>query len=345
MFTIDTITLVAFFGTFQALLFAAIFWFRNNNISNRLFSLLLLATSIRIAKNIFVHLRELNPDLFTSYDFWRTSVYIGISHQFAIGPLFLLYFLAKLKPDFKWKQIYLWHFVPYAALTIISPFLRWNFWANGGLWLSYISILTYYLLALWFFRKHQSVIDKGTTQWLKGLLIVVGVLLVSYSPALFHYLGYVGGAFLYAIATIVIAYIMLSGKSKVSFFTAKYESSPLSKSKARKIKEELEQLMQTGKPFIDPELSMQSLADQLNIRPHQLSRVINQELNMTFSEYINKFRLQEIAGKLSNPEFSHYKISALAYDSGFNSVPTLNTLFKKVYKKTPSQFRKDKLKI
>lgn len=339
MFNIDIITLFAFFGTFQGLVFSVIFRLKNKNISNKIFSLFLLVSSLRIAKNIFVHLRELNPDMFSWYELWRTLVYLGISHQFAIGPLFLLYFSSKLTPKFYWKTQYLWHFVPYILLVGASPFIRWPFWANGGLWLSYISILTYYLLAIWYFNRFHINVDKGTGNWLTGLLIVVGLLLMAYSPALFHYVGYVGGAFLYTIAILTTGYIMISNKSNVSFFRTKYETSSLSNTRAKEIKDELEKVMQLERPFVNPELTMQGLADQLSVRPHHLSRVINQEFNSSFTEYINSFRLEEATKRLMNPKYGHLKISALAYECGFNSVPTFNSLFKKVHKVTPSQFR------
>ncbi|MGB5821878.1 MAG: hypothetical protein WBG90_20510 [Saonia sp.] len=60
MLKVDIIALLAIFGTLQSVLFALIFWFKNKEFYNKI-GLLLLATSIRIAKNIAVHLSELNP--------------------------------------------------------------------------------------------------------------------------------------------------------------------------------------------------------------------------------------------------------------------------------------------
>ncbi len=343
MFTIDVLTLFAFIGTFQGLVFAAIFWLRNKHISNKIFSLLLLVTSIRIAKNIFVHLRELNPDMFTSLTFWRLAVYIGLAHQFAIGPLYYLYFQAKLQQRFKWQRSFLWHFTPYFALILISPMLQWGFWANGGLWLSYASILIYYLLTFRLFFRQTSTIDRATSKWLAGLLGLAFLLMFVYSPALFKYVGYIGGAFFYTIAILTVGYIMLANKGAMPFFQTKYETSSLSPKKAREIRHQLEQIMMEKQPYLNPELTLQSLSTRLDVSPHHLSRVINQELKMGFADYINTFRLQEAAKRLIDPDSAHLKISALAYESGFNSVPTFNTLFKKVYQMTPSQYRKLKL--
>ncbi len=339
-FNVDILTLVAVLGTFQGLVFSLVFWIKNKTFSNKLFSLFLFATSFRIAKNILVHLDMLNPELFPNTSIWRTMVYFGLSHQFAIGPLLLLYFQSKLKPKYEWSARQLLHFVPYVILMVISPFITWNFWKWGGLWASYVSILVYFLLSLVVFYQYRYQADRGTNRWLGWLLLIIAMLLIAYSPKLFQYIGYVGGATLYAIAVLGTGYVMLVDKGTISFFRTKYESSALNKDQVAKIKKDLQQLMLNDQPYLDAELTLQSLAKLLGIHPHHLSRVVNQQFKMNFADYINSFRLKEATKRLTDPAHAHLKISALAFDCGFNSVPTFNTLFKKVHKVTPSEFRK-----
>lgn len=341
MFTIDTITLFAFFGTFQGLIFAVIFWYKNQTLSNRLFAWLLVATSIRIAKNIFVHLRELNPDMFVNYELWRVLVYSGISHQLAIGPLFWFYFRSKLNPKFRWENKLLWHFAPYFSFLLTGLFVQWWFWKNGGLWACYLSILIYYLLAIRDFSKRENTVDEGTRRWLQGLLIITGILMLAYSPALFHYVGYAGGGLLYTLAILVTGYIMVTSSGKFSFFRTKYETSPLSKDQIAVMREELTRCIEEERPYLNPSLTLIKLSDLTQIQSHYLSRIINQEFNMSFADYINSFRLQEATKRLKNPAYDHLKIAALAYECGFNSVPTFNTLFKKIHGVTPTTFRKE----
>ncbi len=340
MFRIDTVTLFAFFGTFQGLIFAAIFWHKNKSIANRLFAFLLLATSIRIAKNIFVHLRDLNPEMFLNHGLWQDIVYTGITHQLAIGPLFFFYFQSKLLPKFKIEGKLYFHFLPYAIFLVISLFVKWSFWQNGGLYACYASILFYYLLSLRVYYLHQNKIDVGTRSWLGGLLITVGVLMMAYSPILFHYVGYAGGGLLYTIAILVTGYVMISSKGSISFFRTKYETSSLIDSKIKEIRAKLEEHILENKPYLDVELTLNKLASQIEVQPHHLSRVINQNFKVSFTDYINQFRLEEAKKRLGNPQYDHLKIAALAYECGFNSVPTFNNLFKKVYKSTPSAYRK-----
>lgn len=337
MFSIDLLTLLAFFGAFQGIFFAVVFWVKNKHFSNKLFSVLLFVTSIRIAKNIFVHFRDLNPELFSNDLIWRLLIYIGLAHQFAIGPLFMLYFSSKMKEKFVFKRGYLLHFIPYVGLLLISPFIRWNFWAGGGLLLSYISILCYYIITFYSFYQKRNELELNTKKWLGGILVITSLMLLAYSPALFHYMGYIGGAILYTIIVISVGYILLNNGG---FLTTKYETSSLKSQKASLYKARLEEVMKNEKPFLNPELTLQALADLIQVQPHHVSQVINQEFQKSYADYINGFRLEEAAEKLKNPKYNQLKISSLAYDSGFNSQPTFNTLFKKVYKETPSQYRK-----
>ncbi len=340
-FKVDFLTLLAFLGTFQGILFAIVFWLKNKNIANKLFSLFLLVTSIRIAKNIFVHLQQLNPGMFQSMEIWRIAVYAGISHQFAIGPLLLFYFQAKLDRKFEWKAGFYFHFVPYIVLIFITPFISWNFWRYGGLWLSYLSILTYFLWAIHIYVRSYRIVDIGTSTWLRGLLIVIAVLLFAYSPALFHYIGYVGGAILYAIIVFVSGYFILINREALSIFRTKYETSSLKQEMVKEIRKAVEAEMENSQPFLNPELTLQLLASAMKVPAHHLSRVINQEFKVSFADYVNSFRLKEAERRLLDPRNDHLKISALAFECGFNSVPTFNTLFKKTHRKTPSQFRAD----
>lgn len=338
-FSIDILTLFAFIGTFQGVLFAVIFWLKNRNLANKIFSLLLLASSIRIAKNIFVHLQDLNPGMFESIELWRSMVYMGISHQFAIGPLLYFYFNAKLDAKFSWNPGYYLHFAPYLILIFISPFISWTFWKNGGLWLSYISILLYFLLTISVYFRRRENVDHTSMIWLRGILFVISILLIAYSPALFHYIGYVGGAILYTVLILVTGYFILTNKGSLAVFRMKYESSSLDSDSVHKIKKDIEQVMGADKPYLNTELTMSSFGNSIGVAPHHISRVINQEFKMNFTDYINSFRLAEAEKKLLDNNYKHLKISAIAFECGFNSVPTFNTLFKKVHKMTPSQYR------
>jgi len=94
------------------------------------------------------------------------------------------------------------------------------------------------------------------------------------------------------------------------------------------------------KPYLESDLSLRSLADQINIHPNHLSWLINNSLGKNFNDFINHYRIEWFKSLSRNPKNSNVTIIGLAYDSGFNSKTVFNTYFKKETGLTPKQFMK-----
>lgn len=98
--------------------------------------------------------------------------------------------------------------------------------------------------------------------------------------------------------------------------------------------------MTEQKPFLNPDLSLQDLADDLKVSRRQLSGIINQKHKVNFFEFVNTYRVEEVKKKMEDPKNKQYKILSLAYDAGFNSKASFNRIFKQHTHFTPSQFMK-----
>ncbi|MCP3900070.1 MAG: AraC family transcriptional regulator [Desulfobacteraceae bacterium] len=120
----------------------------------------------------------------------------------------------------------------------------------------------------------------------------------------------------------------------------KYEYSSLNEHDIEQYKDKLINYLDQEKPYTDPDLKLQNLADHIGIPSYQLSQIINTELKQNFYDLINSLRISEAKHKLMDPAHQHITILAIAYDVGFNSKSTFNTAFKKYTKMTPSQFKK-----
>ncbi len=120
----------------------------------------------------------------------------------------------------------------------------------------------------------------------------------------------------------------------------KYKNSTLTLEVENDILIKLKLLMQVDKQYLDPDISLPKVSNLINCKPHILSQVINQKMNMTFNEYINSYRINEIKNIIKLPEYQEVKISSLAFDYGFNSISSFNTAFKKFTDLTPSQYKK-----
>jgi len=69
--------------------------------------------------------------------------------------------------------------------------------------------------------------------------------------------------------------------------------------------------------------------------------VLNEKHGRNFFTFINEYRVREVISRINDPKFQHYTILAIAFDSGFNSKSTFNSIFKSYTGKTPSQYRSD----
>lgn len=111
-------------------------------------------------------------------------------------------------------------------------------------------------------------------------------------------------------------------------------------SRAREQVKKLKAYMNLESPFLNPKLSLRSLAEQVDIHPNQLSWLLNKYLGKNFNEFINHKRIEHFKILVRDPANAHISIAGLAYESGFNSKTVFNTTFKKVTGMTPKQYQK-----
>ena len=95
------------------------------------------------------------------------------------------------------------------------------------------------------------------------------------------------------------------------------------------------------KPYLDPDLSLRSLAEKIDIHPNQLSWLLNESMGKNFNEFINHYRVEAFKLLSKDPSNKHLTLISLAYESGFNSKTVFNNYFKKETRLMPKEFLKD----
>ncbi len=91
--------------------------------------------------------------------------------------------------------------------------------------------------------------------------------------------------------------------------------------------------------YLKKDLTISSLAAQLNTNTKYLSEVIKNNRSQNFNHYINSLRINYIVHKLYNePKYREYKISYLAEECGYASPQVFVIAFKKINGLTPSYF-------
>ncbi len=107
-------------------------------------------------------------------------------------------------------------------------------------------------------------------------------------------------------------------------------------------KERILQLMQAGKAYEDPELSLTQVAKQLQSNPSYISRMVNKGFGVNFNDFINQFRIAAVKEMLNNGEHKKQTLLGIAFECGFNSKATFNRAFKKVTGQSPKEWLQTK---
>jgi YesN/AraC family two-component response regulator len=136
-----------------------------------------------------------------------------------------------------------------------------------------------------------------------------------------------------------VTVLILTVKKKRKLPAILYEKSSLTPEEAENYLQKLSRYMEVQKPYLKPELTLQQLAEELQIPVDHLSQVINEKTSYDFSNYINFYRIEAVKRELSNPLLKDIPILELAFKVGFKSKATFNAVFKKFTGLTPQQFR------
>ncbi len=124
-----------------------------------------------------------------------------------------------------------------------------------------------------------------------------------------------------------------------------YERSGLSEADIADIRRKIEVYFQEQQPYLQNDLTLQDIAWGMDLPRHHLTQVFTMGIWKNFYQYVNEYRLEEVKRRLVDPEYTRYSMIAIAFDAGFNSKTSFNTLFKGSTGLTPSEYQKKHLKL
>jgi len=293
---------------------------------------LLLVLSLRIGKSVFHNFTDL-PVIIKN---------IGLAANLAIGPFLLLYGKVLLK-QYKLRKKEMWHFLPAILYVVLSPILPNqsgdSFWYGSYAfvifqqlcYLGFSALLIENWKATWGHAQHKGFVilwSAISLIWLTYLLIFIQLFPV-----------YIFGALAYSVLVMLLAYFVIKEKD---FFSSKekYVQSRLSPQQSKQYLKVIQKTIEQNESYLNSNFSIQDIAAQTNLPAKMISQVINEQLHLNFSAFINTYRIEEAKYRLTAEDYQQLTIASIAYDCGFNSISSFNTSFKAITKQTPSQFRK-----
>jgi len=202
-----------------------------------------------------------------------------------------------------------------------------------------------------------SNLDKINLDWLRNFsiaMIVITVIVVVQNVSEFIYdEKSVLEIYLFGALVVLIYLIGYFGLKQPEIFSqtieenilkvrniVKYQKSGLDDKTAEEYLKTLLNYMETEKPHLNGDLTLHELAGKCNVSVHHLSEIINSKLNQSYYDFVNKYRVEEFKRKLNARANNKFTILSIAYDCGFNSKSSFNTIFRKFTNTTPSEYRK-----
>jgi AraC-like DNA-binding protein len=102
--------------------------------------------------------------------------------------------------------------------------------------------------------------------------------------------------------------------------------------------------MSSQQVFLRSDLTLPKLAQTVGCSVNHLSQVINSGFNMSFFDYLNRYRIEHARELLSGCDSQHGAILNIAFMVGFNSNSAFYAAFKKCVGQTPAQYRRARSK-
>lgn len=322
----------AMLGAFNGIGLASFLWWRaKGSASLRWLSLLILAVGVRTGKSV-------------AFYFWpdipRIVLQFGLTACFMIGPC-LFFLVRSCQGDAAGPSRFdRWHMAALLALAIgVNVFLPYP--AHPGLWrqlitpgIDYVWLGYLLLTTMQFYRHRTRLVGAPTGVLLLGALAGVWIIWLAYYTA--GYTSYIVGAlsFTFVLALSVVVYLrQRAGQATVE----PYQDRRIPRAEAATQLQALAGLMEKERLHLDPGLTLPRVARRLGMPQTRLSQLLNDNNQTTFKHYLAQLRVVEAKALLR--QLPPKPLELVAEQSGFQSMSTFHSAFKKHEGITPAAFR------
>lgn len=284
---------------------------------------------------------------------------------FLLGPGLYLYTRARIREINSWHWSQLWHALP-SLLLLLDALLAA---LTGGASLAvryslllgvlcYLSLLAYLAASLHLLRQARRDTDlpAGTLRWLAsllwgctalslpGLLFAAGRLVpgtIDWPQQLWSITLTVGLSYLIAFFAVLDPSVFHASRhARAQRKTrARYETSSLGNEQAEELWQQLQALMTRDRPYLQPQLKVGELAEQLGVAPSHLSQAINQVGGQSFASFLNGYRVNAAKAQLRDSDPGARTMLDIALSSGFNSESVFYKHFRGTTGSTPRQYQ------
>ena len=103
--------------------------------------------------------------------------------------------------------------------------------------------------------------------------------------------------------------------------------------------QKLESVIKSKSLYLRPKLCLDDLSIETGIPVEYVKQVLSEKLNLTFFEFISKYKISRAKRLLTKIDDDHFSISNVAIESGFKTDESFVILFKKHTHMSPENYR------
>ncbi len=343
------IIIVSSAGLLHGVLFAfyLCFFKKKKTVTNLLLGLILIFMAFRIGKSVMMNFGD---------DLEPVFIFAGLATMLFIGPLLRWYVLGMTRPNFKLAKNYVAELMPFFLVFVSSLFITKQWFEDNNsmavILFSSVLIFIYLHFAFYIFlawrtlqnikKNHQKEIQtksqKAIFDWLRLLIIGFVIIWISYTlNILDDEVPYIIGPIMYSIAIYFLSYKAFQLKA------TEIDGEAFKENDNTMLFSEISKLVIDKKLYLNSDLSLSKLGKLIGQTAQKTSSVINENAKRNFNDFINYYRIEDAKKMLSKTESEKFTISSIAYDTGFSSLSSFNSAFKKFEGITPSSYRKRQL--
>jgi AraC-like DNA-binding protein len=373
MFSLSgSLNIVILLGAIQGFIISSLLLAaRQSRTANRLLAALIFLISLACL-NLYLNSQQ----WFATEQFFRFfSAVMPMVIIMPVGPLLFFYTKASLDPAFKLSKKNRLHFLPviidlFPYLTAIifiaaalSGLLKhvnfdvglfidtYNVYSDIPRW---VSLTIYVVLSIRYIAAYKKQADAHKMayqlKWAKRftavflafqvlwLLYLIPYVMPVYSDKLMAWVNWYP---LYVPLSILIYWLGINGYLVMQHQppVAKKQGALLPADTSEQTVMLLKKAMEQDALYLNPELSLNIIAQHTGIPQKTISAVLNQYLHKSFNEFVNEYRVNAFKKKLCSDHIKHLTIAGIAAECGFNSQATFQRTFRQITGLSPSEFK------
>jgi AraC-like DNA-binding protein len=360
--TLNFFTILTIISIFLATILSFFFLVNKRGVilENKILAILLMVFNLQIFYSFAT-----SAFAFQYFLDWHKPLFLVRQTSFLIGPLIYLYVNSFLKRKDVFDYRLSIHFLPFTGAVIFLLIYYRNL-NQFIIWESIIDLkdtililthnLIYIVLSLSSMKSttislrgfYKSILISSHNRWLQILLvgfIIIWIVDLN-SFAVYMILERPGWCAytvsIYALAVFIfintIMFFLLF-KPDVYYVIAKYKNNKLTEPDKSENLQKLNSYMETHKPYLNPDITLESLSNEISVNPRILSQIINESFKKNFKSYILEYRIKESMKILADTKHRKLTILEILYQVGFNSKSAFNNQFKIYTNLTPIEYR------